>query len=591
VSRRRDERGAIAALTALTLVIVVAMTSFAVDLGMQRVVRSDMQALADVVALDAARLLDGRTAGDIRAGDAEHASLSSVVAASVARNDDTLGQVDGVDAVLIYLDTDTDGAYTPLRNGAGALVAVPDAAVPDAVYVQASGSVEFAFRVGSGGAQRSAIAAAVTAACFELGSFAASVDPANSTLFGDMLEPLLGHSVVTAVGYQGLASADVSLLDVLSAPSLGIGTVDGVLSAPMVKLGDFYLAMAYALNRDGDTVSAQLLQVAAVSAVASQTIDLGQMFALTTATDDVLDTRFNVLDLLVGSAFLADGEHLVGIPNLQAGLPSIGVTNVDLSVIERAQRACGDDTAETAQVSLTALAKLQLAIPIVKTPVIDLSLVGSDGKPSGETILTLDTFLAGAHGNLTDIACSPDTFDADVWSELVRLSLTGRLTLSGTVKVDITVLGVPLVGVTVPVKFGVNVSADASQPAGASATAVTYQVPPLAYGTPVTTGTTAALPHVTLSLDSSSVVIDPVKVKVGLITVTLSAGDLLGSVTPLLNTAVTSVSGTVAPLVNPLVDKVNLYLAQLADGLGITVAGADFFGLPYPQCSSPRLRD
>jgi uncharacterized membrane protein len=588
---RRDERGAIAAITALTLVVVITAAAFAVDLGMQRVVRSDMQAVADAVALDAARLLDGRSAGEIRAGDANHPSLAAAAAASAARNDTALGQVDSVEATLVFLDTDANGAYEPRRDAAGALVAVPDAQSPDAVLVRAAGSVDFAFATGTGSANRSAVAAAVTAACFELGSFAASIDPANSELFGNMLQPLLGSTVVNAVGYEGLASADVSLLDVLSAPSLQLGTVDGVLSAPMVQLGDLYLATAYALNQDGDTVSAQILQAAAVSAVASQTIDLGHLFALSTATDDVLDTRFNVLDLLVGGAFLADGQHLVGIPNLQAGLPSIGVTNTDLTVIERAQRACADDTAETAQVSLSSDVKLQLAIPIVKTPVINLSLVGDDGKPSGETLLRLDTFLAGAHGQLTDVACSPDTFDADIWAELTRLNLTGHLLLDGTVKVDLTVLGVPLVGVSVPVRFRIDVTADASQPDATVPSSVTYQVPPLAYGDPLAASGSAVLPHVSLAIDSSSIQIDPVTVKVLLTNVTLTAGDLLASVTPLLNTALTLVGNTVSPLVNPLVDNVNVYLGELADGLGIAVPGADFYGLPYPQCNSPRLRD
>ena len=55
--RRHDERGAILPLTALIMVIVVGFTAFATDLGVQRVAARDMQAVADVAALDAARKL------------------------------------------------------------------------------------------------------------------------------------------------------------------------------------------------------------------------------------------------------------------------------------------------------------------------------------------------------------------------------------------------------------------------------------------------------------------------------------------------------------------------------------------------------
>ena len=56
--RRRDERGAIIPMMAMLLVVLIPSTAIAVDLGMQRVVRRDMQALADVVALAVAALRD-----------------------------------------------------------------------------------------------------------------------------------------------------------------------------------------------------------------------------------------------------------------------------------------------------------------------------------------------------------------------------------------------------------------------------------------------------------------------------------------------------------------------------------------------------
>ena len=47
---RRDERGAVVPMVAIMLTVLMISAAFAVDLGKQRVVRQDMQALADVVA-------------------------------------------------------------------------------------------------------------------------------------------------------------------------------------------------------------------------------------------------------------------------------------------------------------------------------------------------------------------------------------------------------------------------------------------------------------------------------------------------------------------------------------------------------------
>ena len=55
-------------MVAIMLTVLMGASAFAVDIGMQRVARRDMQALADAVALDVARLLDGRTAGRGRVG-------------------------------------------------------------------------------------------------------------------------------------------------------------------------------------------------------------------------------------------------------------------------------------------------------------------------------------------------------------------------------------------------------------------------------------------------------------------------------------------------------------------------------------------
>ena len=63
---RADERGAVAIVVAVLMsAVLVTVAAYAVDLGLQRVARTDMQSLADVVSLDLARELDGRPAAEI----------------------------------------------------------------------------------------------------------------------------------------------------------------------------------------------------------------------------------------------------------------------------------------------------------------------------------------------------------------------------------------------------------------------------------------------------------------------------------------------------------------------------------------------
>src|SRR3954465_6057601 len=141
--RRRGERGAITPMVGMLLVVLVPSSALAVDLGMQRVVRRDMQSLADVVALDVVRLVDGRTASQILGGYNGQPTLTNAVSRSVARNDDdVLGDAPVVTAKLVHINT-TTGVLDTVSGGA--IREVTGTEVPNAVQITASGSVNFAF--------------------------------------------------------------------------------------------------------------------------------------------------------------------------------------------------------------------------------------------------------------------------------------------------------------------------------------------------------------------------------------------------------------------------------------------------------------
>lgn len=589
---RRDERGVVAITLALiSCFVLIPLAALAVDIGVQRVARTDMQSLADMVALDLARGLDGKTTAAQWA--AKTPSLQERADASRDRNNTTVGHQPTVVAEL--------GTFDPLADTFTPLPSTSDE-IPNAVRVGASTDVDFYFISGTGGASRgseggagaTSIAQAKTTACFQLGSWAATINPSASSLFGDMLKPLLGSSTLTAVGYNGLATTRISLLDIVQSDYIGVGTVNELLSMNNLTVAKLYQASAQVLAAQGKTAQAQVFTLASASAVSSTTIDAGKLFGLTTASSDAaLETHFNAMDILLGAAFLANGNNALDVDNLQTSLASVGVTSSTLKIIEKPQSACDDGEAQTSQASLVSQAQVQVpSNPVYNSGGSTLRLV--DNKIN----LGVNINLAGAKGHLTSIACDPDTFDVDVLTNLATLSVDGRINLDGTVAVSktsvqgildpVTYLALPPV-LNVAVTFKANVSSGASTPAATTPSHGTVTIPPMTYDDHTEVGAgNHALPYPTVTVDPTTVT---ASVSIAGLNLSLLTNAVLAPlVMPTLNLSEPVLTSRVNPLVGPLIDKLNGILVALDTGLGINVAGADLYGLPYPNCQTPVLR-
>lgn len=548
-----------------TCLVFVPLAALVVDIGLQRVVVRDLQSLADVVALDLARKLD--TSTTVAQWSNRSPSLQEHADDTVERNHTIAGS--SARAVLALGQLDAAGEFVELPAGS--------TEVPTAIKVTTTGSVDFTINDGSGGGQRTAIAMAETAACFQLGSWAASVDPSASSLLRDLLTPLIGSSTLQAAGYRGLATARLSLLDLVRTPYIGVGTVDQLLALDDLTVADLYRASAQVLRSNGRVAEANVFDIAATSVVAPFTIKMGDLFRLATAPDSVLAAQVNALDLLLGSAFLANGENLLNVDNLQTSLSSVGVTNTQLRIIERAQRACNDDIAQTAQVKFSSLAKLSIA----SSPLYSQS--GSIIRLTDNKImLNLDAQLAGATGRLVGATCQPDTFDVEVTSELSRMDLEGRAYLEGSVRVQLDLLTV----VDIPVRFQVVARSAASHAAG-SPTIAHLALPPMTYDQHVEVGSGPyALPTMTFAVDPASVQIEASVL--GLLGLSLSTATTL--VMPTLDQVAVVLGDRAGPPANDLIAKVNTIVHQLSTALGLNVAGADVYALPYPNCQTPVLR-
>ncbi|CAN5653396.1 hypothetical protein BH11ACT8_BH11ACT8_10360 [soil metagenome] len=570
-------------MVAALMVVLVLVASFVVDLGMQRVLRRDLQSMADVVALDLSRLVDGRSAAAIIAGDGTHPALAAARDASVARNPSTMGGTPQVEAALVVLKLDG----TLETDASGAARHLTGTEIPNAVWVRSSGVVNFAFRSGTGGASRTAVAGSDAAACLQVGSFAAALSTGNSAVLGRYLGEALG---ITGVGYDGLATSRVRL-GALSA-ALGVGTTTSIVDLQHLQVARLLTASATALAADGGQ-QANVTLLGSIAAKVSQTltVDLTKVVDLTSGSAAVLAGTINVLDLVAISAFVANGDHLLDLPVLWS-VPQFSEGSTSLTVIEGPQRACGrinQTVASTAQIRMAANPKLN--VPTIA------------GLAADPVSVDLNIALAGATATLTSVTCgagtaaSPQVIGARISRQLSTMTLNVPIRLRGDVKASNLILGnalsglLGLLGLNTKATFDITIQAGVSVTSPPTVSDATYSVPPHDWTDPEHVGGTGGmlLPHVSIDGTdvSGTVTVSP---GLGLLPRTLDFANLTLGVDFTLAPILTDlVSKNVLVGVDAFIDKVNEQVNPLTQLLGIQLAGADLFGVEAPGCNTPAL--
>lgn len=592
---RRGERGAIIPMVAMLLVVLIPSTALAVDLGMQRVVRRDMQAMADVVALDLVRLVDGRTAAQIRSGYNGLSTLDAALVKSVARNDDALGGTPTVTVKLAFMNPTTH--QLDKMVGPGGKMITKEALgseVPTALEVVAQGTIEFAFHPGRGGATRTSIAVPAPSTCFRLGSFAAGVSLSEANLLVSLLPGLVNNSTLsaTAVGYQGLGALNLSLLDLVGVRSLGVGTPDALLELGGLTLGQFYAAVASAVQaKGGPTASVTLLQQLSTKANLTSHIAIRDVLNIAAGDTAALATTFNVLDLVTGAAYAANGTNSIAVPLLTTQIPGLTSLTTSLVVGDKPKLACGGKgkaKAQTGQVDL----KVTGNIADINAP-IALPLLG--GNLLAQTSTSSEVFLAKAEGTLTNIVCGDATsttnaegIDVSVVSSLVSsmsttqsTKITGQLNLRQTVPILGTI---KIATITIDLTQGQTTST--SQ--GTSTGTISFRHPPDSYGTPKSYGSGIVLNNmVAPTVSSGATVTIQYEAGYGSTTPALINVSSIVGLAGVLNGVLASVTSSVnANVVTPLNTVIT---PQLQKQAGIKVGGADLFAMPRPSCNDPAL--
>ncbi len=517
-SRRRDEGGVIAIVISLvTCFTLIPLAAFAVDIGVQRVARRDIQSVADVVALDLARQLDGRTAGTIDAG------LQALADKSASRN----AAGSGAKVVIPQLGVVDESAYDPSDPDAY-FTPVSGTVVPNAVKVTASTSVDFSLHGGDGGVMRTSIAKSQKYACFSLGSFALNLNSAQSLLLNRLVNDSLNLS---AISYTGLANADVTLLGL--ATELGVATPSELAGLSNLSLNQLFLASANVLQaQGGEAADVTLLnQLAVASFSGLPNLTFGDILDLNSAPESALDATVNLLDLVSTAAFVANGTNALAIPTLTTGIPNVASVTSSLKVIEKPQDGCHSvgDQVRTAQVDLD----------ITFT----LATINVVGLVMAQSTLTLHVSLAEAVGTLTNIQCgNPYGIDLSVASALSQVSSRLQITLRS--------LGIPIA--TVDVMPTTN--------APAATNNLQFRHPPDLYDVAKSTGSGVALS--TISMTTANITV------LGVLPLGVTTGGLLTGI----------VNNILTPVVNPLIANTNsILVGPLSDLLGLNLGGADLF--------------
>jgi uncharacterized membrane protein len=518
--------------------------------------RRDAQAIADMVALDMARQLDGTTHSVLKNRDVWRSGISE----SISRNLNTspipiIAKPAPGDVVIVSHPPFTVEVSDGILDAVGGFTPALGNEVPNAVKVTVQSSVDYAFMPGTGRVSRTAVAASEGGACFSIGSYAAALDTTTSPLLGSLLDALGTSASLTALDYQALASVDADLLALLQADVGAVTLAEAIAGDRLVSLGGedgFLVGVANALEGgSGATAAVSVLEALSVVVPGLQ-VRVADVLNVDTAGAFGLDADLNAFDLVTAAVAAASAANGVSLDNVGVDLGPLLDVTTSTTIIEPPAQGCGRKNSPEAAAQSSAV-RLEL-----DSPVADVSVPG-----------LLDTSLgvrgvvevASAGGQLTDVTCGPEKITVNVSDGLLKVDLNLDL------HTDLDLLGIPLLEVSGDV--GVHGETDSNGQA-------------------------------ILLLDSDDDYDNPVRVEndtSGLPTLSLDLRDLTVTVfgildVPLSELLATDITDTLfTTIVNPLIQALDTtVLTPLFDSLGLDVSGADVFAARTPTCDVPRLR-
>ena len=433
---RKDRRGAVAVITTLMLMVLMAASAMAVDVGSVFVASRKLQGMADLAALAAASNLSDAAA-------AAQSTASSNGWDGPVNATTTTGQYQGLSSIPVSQRFTAGGS-------------------PNAAQVTLSANADLFFSPLLLGQStwritRSATAAQAAVASFSIGSGLLTVQNGAANA---ILSALTGSQVsLTAVDYNNLASANVDLLSYAQALqtrlSLQGASFNNVLSAN-VSTGTALQVLAQVLQSQNPAAATAIGALASAAgnstpANLSQLMNLGpygqQDHGLNSSGAAI---QIDALDLADAMLMLAQGGHELQL-NLNQSLPGISQVTAWLAIGQRPSNSpwiAVDDAGNT--VVYTVQARLYLDVKVLSgSPV--LSALGVTGID-----LPILVDAASAEAKLASLNCasSGNSASLSVLTSVGHVSIASidPSTLNNftqpVAESPDTMIGVPLVTVT-----------------------------------------------------------------------------------------------------------------------------------------------
>jgi uncharacterized membrane protein len=330
MAARRRERGSISVMAAAGLVTAILAAALAVDLGRVVWSRRELQAVADLAALDAVRSFGECVA---EAGDPVEAA-----AASARRN--------GFAGDLAALPNRVQPGFVRSVEGVREFEAVASLADAHAVRVEAVretplATVARAFVRSEISMRAIAIARQRAAAALRAGAGPGAIDTAGAELVDGLLGALLGTPLdLSAHDYEALVGAAVPLGALFEG--------DPVIQRPTALLeaetsfAEFLDRLAGALDRRGDAAAAPVRALASAASPEGADFVLGDLISLEPGIEDeAREASLSVFDLVMWGAMVANGSRTITVDPLPTGSPDVARARLVARISEPPRIAIG----------------------------------------------------------------------------------------------------------------------------------------------------------------------------------------------------------------------------------------------------------
>jgi uncharacterized membrane protein len=390
----RSERGTVAVISALVMVVMIGFAAIAIDVGSIHYDSRRLQGAADLAAIAA-------VSNSANATEAARASFTDNGRWTLRSLAVEMGNYDPDPAKAL--------ADRFIANGLPINAARVQARAPSPIYFAhifpGQDDVEIA---------ASAIATLPAEAAFSIGSRLLSLE---GGIINAILSQMLGSEVsLRVMDYRSLAEANIDLLKFLDElaieADIEAGTYQQVLDAD-VTAGNILTAMASTARSESKIDAAQVLEDLAQAVASSTPIDLTRMLDIGKAAGAQVGTSsqyglaaaVNALQMVNALAMVSNDEHQVDV-NLGATIPGLAKTELSLVIGEPPQGTSWITVGEHGAFVRTAQTRLKL-----------LAEIGGSGLLAGATIrLPIFIDVAYAEGRLAEISCglAPENHEVTV---------------------------------------------------------------------------------------------------------------------------------------------------------------------------------